>query len=52
MEKYMMRAKKNPNPTLNVAGMNNVKWINNNLASDNEKDKDEFLKNIENYFTK
>jgi len=38
--------------TLNVAGMNNVKWINNNLASDNEKDKDEFLKNIENYFTK
>ncbi|HSQ88851.1 NAD(P)H-dependent oxidoreductase [Romboutsia sp.] len=38
--------------TLNVAGMSNFKWINNNLANDNEKDKDEFLKNIENYFTK
>lgn len=38
--------------TLNICGIENVKWINNNLANDNEVDKDEFLKNIEKYFTK
>lgn len=37
--------------TLNICGIENVKWINNNLANDNKCDKDEFLKNIEVYFS-
>ena len=35
--------------TLEVAGMSNIKWINNNMASEN---KEEFLMEIENYFNK
>lgn len=33
---------------LNVVGMTNIKWINNNLADDNEEDKAIFLDEIEN----
>lgn len=34
---------------LNVSGMKNIKWINNNLAEDNENSKIEFINSIKNY---
>lgn len=37
--------------TLNICGIENVKWINHNLANDNESDKEQFLNNIEVYFS-
>ncbi|WP_250675413.1 NAD(P)H-dependent oxidoreductase [Paraclostridium ghonii] len=37
--------------TLNVCGIKNVKWINNNLANNNECEKADFLKNIESCFS-
>lgn len=36
--------------TLNICGIENIKWINNNLANDDKCDKNEFLINIEKYF--
>lgn len=37
--------------TLNICGIENIKWINNNLANNSEADKDKFLSNIEVYFS-
>lgn len=38
------------NGTLSVVGMNNIKWINNNLASSNDNKKQQFLDEINKYF--
>lgn len=52
---YMVKELGNPieatfmKGTLNMAGIDNVKWINENLADNNEESKNKFLDNIANY---
>ncbi|WP_373600871.1 NAD(P)H-dependent oxidoreductase [Paraclostridium bifermentans] len=37
--------------TLNVVGMSNIKWLNNNLANENPNAKKAYLENIKNYIS-